>query len=164
MENRIRVNSLADLRHEKQRLRLLAREQEGYLADQYELLRHKVAAPARAFNTIASYIPGVGALQALFTAKPGTNNSIGAKIVNVLVPLLANRFLPRKTGLMARGLFSFLTKQATALLTNGKLSETIDQITAVLQRKPASKPAHPFGKRKRPKEADYGIPPDSETY
>ncbi len=163
MENRIRVNSLADLRREKQRLRLLAREQESYLADQYELLRHKVAAPVRVFNTVASYIPGVGALQALFTAKPGKNSSIGAKIANVLVPLLANRFLPRKTGLMARGLFSFLTKQVTALLTNGKLSDTIAQITASLQR-PASKPAHPFAKRKRPKEADYGIPPDSETY
>src|SRR5690554_7320553 len=108
MENRVKVNSLADLRREKQRLRLLAREQENYLGDQYELLRHKVAAPVRLFNTVTSYIPGVGTIQALFAAKPGKNASIGAKIANLLVPLVANRFLPRKTGMMTRGLFSFL--------------------------------------------------------
>ncbi len=163
MENRVKVNNLADLRREKQRLRLLAREQEHYLADQYDLLRHKVAAPARMFNTVASYIPGVGALQALFTAKPGQNNSIVAKIANVLVPLLANRFLPRKTGLMARGLFSFLAKQVTALVTNGKLGETLAQLTATLQGSSAKSP-RPFPRRRRRKETDYGIPPDSETY
>lgn len=163
MENRVKVNSLADLRREKQRLRLLAREQEHYLGNQYELLRHKVAAPVRVFNTVASYIPGVGAIQALFAAKPGKNTSIGAKIANVLVPLMANRFLPRKTGMMARGLFSFLAKQVTALLTSGKLSETISQLTASLQ-KTAPKPSRSASKRKRREETDYGIPPDSETY
>lgn len=163
MENRVKVNNLADLRKEKQRLRLLAREQEHYLADQYDMLSRKVAAPIRMFNTVASYIPGMGALQALFTAKPGQNNGIVAKIANMLIPLLANRFLPRKTGLMARGLFSFLTRQVTALVTNGKLGETLAHLAATWQ-KPSTKPSRPFPRRRRRKETDYGIPPDSETY
>lgn len=166
MSNPVKINSMEDLRREKLRLRLLANEQEGYLLNQYGLLRKKVSAPIRMLNNIASYIPGVNAVQAIFSSKPGKNTGVGAQIVNVLLPLLANRFLPRKSGLMTRGLFSFLAKQVTALLTSGKLTDMVSQITALFQ-KPVHEKAHPFAKRRRngrAKAQDFGIPPDSETY
>lgn len=166
MDNRVKINNLEDLKRERLRLRLLAKEQEDFLGNQYDLLRKKVAAPVRIFNTVVSYIPGVSTIQALFSAKPGKSDNLFSKIANLAIPLVANRFLPRKTGLMTRGIFSFLAKQITALLTSGKLSEIISQITSALQRPASKKTTHPLAKDKKgaTKEEDFGIPPDSETY
>lgn len=166
MDNRVKISNLDDLIRERQRLRLLARGQEGYLTHQYVLLRKKVSAPVRAVNNLLSYIPGVSTIQALFTAKTGQSNTVIGKIVNVLIPLLANRFLPRKTGMMTRGIFSLLTKQVTALLTSGKLADIITQLTNTLK-KPAKAKQSPLKRRHKKgpaKTQDFGIPPDSETY
>lgn len=143
MKRKVKINTIDDLRNERNRLKALTKAQEGYLSDQYSLLGKKVAAPVRIFNMVASNIPGVGVIQDLLSAKSSKHTGIGAKIVHVIAPLIANRFLPKKSGLMVRGIFSFLAKQTAVLATSGKLSEFLSNATSLIK-KSKKHPEHTY--------------------
>lgn len=155
MRNEAKINNLNDLKLEVARLKLLAKEQESYLSDQYDLLGQKIAFPVRVVNSLTSNIPGLSALQGLFTINR-KNEGIGAKFFRIALPFVVNRFFFRKAGFIKKGLFTLLSKQVAGLLTAGKLPGIINSLASFI------KPGKKDGRKKRPE--DYGIPPESETY
>ncbi len=155
MRKESKIKNLSDLRLETARLKALAREQEGYLADQYQLLSEKVAAPMRFVKSLATWVPGANLAKGLFE-KGQKDEDWLSRALRVGLPIVLNRFFLRKAGFIKRALVTLLSQQAASALNKDTVANLVSKV-ADFVRPPASR-------RRRSARKDYGIPPDSETY
>jgi len=148
------IRNVDELKAEIARLKLLQKEQESYLSDQFILLKDKVESPIRFFNKITSWFPKL------------TNNinSFGSSDLNsdwvtnslrIGLPFLFNKVLFRKAGFIKKALLLVATQKMAGGLNQDKITKIIDKITDIIR---------PKAKKTRKRTKDYGIPPDSETY
>jgi len=155
MRKESKIKNLDDLRLEISRLKILAREQEKYLNDQYLLFNEKIEAPIRFFKSAVSWVPGVDFAKHVFT-KGSANEDWVSKVFRIGLPVILNRFFLRKAGFIKRALVTLLSQQVATVLNKGTVSELLEKVTTFIQ--PAKR------RRRKAKYVDYGIPPDSETY
>ena len=154
MRKESKIKDLADLRLEINRLKVLAREQESYLNDQYVLLNEKVEAPVRFFKSAMSWVPGVDVAKGIFAKRKDDEDWVN-RVLRIGFPLVLNRFFLRKAGFIKRVLATLLSQQAASVLNKDTVAGLIDKITRFIR---------PAKKRSGSAKVDYGIPPDSETY
>ena len=81
---------------------------------------------------------------------------IFTNISRVLLPLLLNGVLFKKSGFITKTLITFLSQKAAKQVNSDKVAGILDKVTSMF--KGNGKPQRAAGIR------DYGIPPDSETY
>lgn len=154
MKTKKDIHTIEDLRAEIARLKVLKFEQEAYLGDQFSLLEYKLEAPMRLYERVISFFPS--AKEAFFQNGKSMGSDWVTNSLRVGLPFLFNKVLFRKAGFIKKGLLLLASQQAAGFLNKDRLAEIIDKITSLIQ--PSNK-----GKKKK-KETDYGIPPDSETY
>jgi hypothetical protein len=154
MKTKKDIHTIEDLRAEIARLKVLKFEQEAYLGDQFSLLEYKLEAPMRLYERIASFLPA--AKEAFLPNGKSMGSDWVTNSLRVGLPFLFNKVLFRKAGFIKKGLLLLASQQAAGFLNKDRLADLIDKITSLI---------HPSNKgKKKKKETDYGIPPDSETY
>jgi hypothetical protein len=154
MKTKKDIHTIEDLRAEIARLKVLKFEQEAYLGDQFSLLEYKLEAPMRLYERIASFLPS--AKEAFLPNGKSMGSDWVTNSLRVGLPFLFNKVLFRKAGFIKKGLLLLASQQAAGFLNKDRLADLIDKITTLI---------HPSNKgKKKKKETDYGIPPDSETY
>lgn len=156
MRKESKIKNLNDLRLEIARLKVLAKEQESYLSDQYHLFNDKLAAPARFAKSLISWIPGADLAKGLFT-KGKKDEDWLSKALRIGLPVVLNRLFLRRAGFVKRALITVLSQQAAGALNKDRISEAITKIADFIR--PAKRRKHVVRRN-----VDYGIPPDSETY
>ncbi|MGK6350741.1 hypothetical protein [Parapedobacter sp. DT-150] len=155
MRKESKIKNLSDLKMEIVRLKALSKEQERYLGDQYRLFNEKVAAPARFFKSVVSWVPGTAYAKGLFTQGTKDDDWL-SRLLRIGLPLILNRFVLRRAGFFKRALVTLLSQQAAGAINKDRLITLINKVTDFVS---------PSKNRKRSgKHVDYGIPPDSETY
>lgn len=147
------IKNLNDLRAEITRLNALAREQERYLGEQYRLFNDKIAAPMRFVRSIADWIPGAGVARGLFAGRKEGEDWV-SRLLRIGLPVVLNRTFLRHSGLFKRALVTLLSSQAAGTLNKDRIAAIVSKLAAWIRP----------SRRKHPKDVDYGIPPDSETY
>lgn len=93
------------------------------------------------------------------TNKDGTtdNGDWISGIFRVGLPFVMNRFIFPKSGLLTKTILGFITQKAAGTVNKDLISNILDKISGIVK--------IPKNKKKNgPELADYGIPPDSETY
>jgi len=149
------INNVDELKAEIARLKLLQREQEGYLNDQFGLFQEKIESPIHFFNKLTSWIPK-GKKSDI---NPTFGNSETDWVTNsfrVALPFVFNKVLFRKAGFIKKGLLLLASQKAAGAINQDRLIGIIDKVSSLIR---------PSKKRNSKRERrDYGIPPDSETY
>ncbi|MDR2285449.1 MAG: hypothetical protein LBE37_19710 [Sphingobacterium sp.] len=177
MQVKSKIKNIGDLRLEIVRLNQLKREQEEYLGDQYQLLKHKVEAPARFINSITSSIPGVDFVKGIFSAfgsgggakvEGAANQSDWlARALQLGLPLVLNRTFLKNSGWLKKAIVLLASDSAVAQVTQGKVSSLMSKLTKFVRPK-KSKKKHkevaPLEDIENNDMVNFGIPPDSETY
>ena len=150
------INNVDELRAEIARLELLQLEQEGYLNDQLDLLKDKMASPLHWFKKATSWIPN---LNKSHTTMHSASNSQADWLTNslrVVLPFVTNKILFPRAGFIKKALLVFASQKAASVINQDRITGIVDKITSLVR---PTKPA-PVNRKMR----DYGIPPDSETY
>jgi len=147
---------LDELRLEIARLKTLAKAQEDYLSDQYQLFNDKVGAPIRFVKSLVSWVPGANLAKGLFTQGNKDEDWL-SKSLRIGLPVILNRLFLRKAGFIKRALVTLLSQQAAGVVNKDMIANVIGKV-AHFVRPSATK------RKKGRKLPDYGIPPDSETY
>ncbi len=182
---RNRISNITDLQAEIARLKVQKKEQELFLINQYQLLKHKVETPARIFNMVASNVPGVDMVKGIFSTI-GSKNTSGksdwlTKTLQLGLPLVLNKTLLRNAGWLKKGLVLLASETAAREVNQASVSSVIDKITAFIKPKKKKKkekaealakevaaapPNHPpmITAEESVQDNMYGIPKDSETF
>lgn len=170
-----KINNIVELRLEIARLNQLKREQEGYLADQYQLLKYKIDTPVRVLNAITSNIPGVEFVKGIVSSLGPSSKSGAAnqhdwlgRALQLGLPLVLNKTFLRKSGWLKKALVLLLSNKAAGNITQDKVESVISKITNFIRPKKKSKKKHrevaPLTEIEEQEAFNFGIPPDSETY
>jgi hypothetical protein len=154
ISNNRSITNVDELRAEISRLKLLQKEQESYLNDQFILLQDKVESPIRFVNNLTSWFPKINPKANSF----GSTNADSDWVTNSLrvgLPFLFNKVLFRKAGFIKKALLLVATQKMAGGLNQDKITKIIDKITDIIR---------PKTPKTNKTTKDYGIPPDSETY
>jgi len=169
MRSMHKIKNLADLKAEIARVELLKREQEGYLLDQYTLLKHKIEAPRRFFGAITSAIPGGNMVKNVVSAVGKAAQSQDAdwltRVLQFGAPFVLNSTLLRNAGWLKKALVMVASETAIGQVNQDKVSGLVGKLTNFIR---------PSKRKKKQKEVvppviedespDFGLPPNSETF
>ncbi|MDB5121425.1 MAG: hypothetical protein JWN56_2643 [Sphingobacteriales bacterium] len=154
-----RINNIDDLRSEILRLKLERFQQEAVLEQDVKRIIDKFKAPFRLINKVTAF----------FGKGKGTDHDGHAShenehhpdwLTNVLrvgLPVVLNKLVFRNSGFIMKSLVTILSQKAAKNVNKDSVSGLIDKGADFIRNfknKKALKRLH----------ADYGIPPDSETY
>lgn len=154
-----KITNIKELQAEKIRLKLLIKEQESYLGDQYLLLSNKVEAPFRFVRNLVANVPGIGLVKNLISSASNKGDDDWVtKVFRLASTAVLDRVFLRKAGLLKRFVFGLLSQQAAGVINKENISELITKVTDLV------KPEKKRGSRVKKKDDDYGIPPFSESY
>lgn len=152
------IRNINSLDEEVVRLKALAKEQEGYLGDQYDLLNQKVSKPIRVVSSFFGKFPGLKTVQSLLPdGTVAKKEGIVAKVIRFIVPFIVNRIFLRKAGFIKRGAFTLLANQVAGFIASGQLVSVVSGLASSIR--PKKKTV-----KQKFKDAVYNMPPDSETY
>ena len=147
MKESTKIDNLADLKVEIARLQRRRKEQEAYLADQYELLKVKVNTPFRVMQRITSHVPGAGMLKGLTSSVGKAVQQKDAdwltRVLQVGAPILLNSTLLRKAGWAKKALVLLASETAIGQLNKDKISGLVDKVTGLIKPKKKKKKAKP---------------------
>src|SRR5690606_16974623 len=132
MRKESKIKNLDDLRLEIGRLKVLAREQEQYLNDQYLLFNEKIESPIRFFKSAISWVPGVDFAKHVFT-KGSAGEDWVSKVFRIGLPVVLNRFFLRKAGFIKRALVTLLSQQVASVLNKGTVSDIMEKVNHLIQ-------------------------------
>ncbi|MBV2228665.1 MULTISPECIES: hypothetical protein [Sphingobacterium] len=185
---RTKVTNFDELTAEIARLKVQKKEQEAFLLNQYELLKHKVEAPARIANMIFNRVPGVSTVKGLFSGISQVTNKNNkadwlTKTLQLGLPLVLNRTLLKNAGWLKKGLVLFGSETVASQVNQSKITAVIDKLTSLIKPKNKKKkkkneelveavaanpipPNHPpmITAEESVQDNVYGIPKDSEAY
>lgn len=123
---------------------------------QEEELKEKISSPKEVFKTITHLFKSDSGKRQSFVSEL-INQDLITNITRVVLPLLLNGVVFKKSGFLVKTLMTFVSQKAAAQVNSHTLSGIVDKVTGI------------FKKKDKPNVAvntasDYGIPPDSETY
>ena len=170
---KVNINNSEELKNELLRLNKLRKEQEVYLGDQYNLLKNKVQTPTRILGAVTSGIPGVGLVKGLFSSlgksKDVVGNSDGksdwlTKATQLVLPLVLNRTLLKNSGWLKKSLVLLASEGAVGQINKDKVSSFVGKIAEYIRPKKSKKKHKNIRGIDEQDAANFGIPPDSESY
>jgi hypothetical protein len=134
----ITINNAEDLKAEILRLRHL-KEEQG------EALKMRFSSPGAAFSSLMTVFPKESRLRFdIF------NQDFLGLISRILLPLTLNKTLFRNSGFLTKGLVGFLSQKASHFISEESVSGLWDKVKSLFE-------------KKKQKQEDYGIPPESEA-
>jgi hypothetical protein len=143
--------SLAELQAEIQYLKVQQFKQE-------EGLREKISSPKEIFKTITGLFKSDTGKQQSFTSEL-VNQDLITSIVRIILPLILNGVVFKKSGFFVKTLITFLSQKVAAQFNAHTLSGLMDKVSHIFKK---NGPEDNVGQANVAN--DYGIPPDSETY
>lgn len=153
---RTRIQNSEDLQAEILRLRNLRFAME----DDLEIETNKVTAK---FRLPLMLLSKINHWFSPFNAGSAKNNTDGAQsdwvtsAFRIGLPVMLNKFIFPKSGFILKYVVEFLSQNAAKTLNKNVISELVDHLSDWIK-------STKRNKKREPKMADYGIPPDSETY
>jgi len=184
---RTNVTNFDELSAEIARLKVQKKEQEAFLLNQYDLLKHKVEAPARIANMIFNRVPGISTVKGLISGIGQVTNKNNkadwlTKTLQLGLPLVLNRTLLKNAGWLKKGLVLLGSETVASQVNQTKITSVIDRLASFIKPKKKKKkkeavvdavvespsvPAnHPpmITAEESVQDNAYGIPKDSEAY
>lgn len=183
---RTKVTNFDELSSEIARLKVQKKEQEAFLLNQYELLKHKVETPVRIANMILNRVPGVSTIKGLVSGIGQVTNKNNkadwlTKTLQLGLPLVLNRTLLKNAGWLKKGLVLLGSETVASNVNQSKVTAVIDKLTSLIKPKKKKKkkaeleaivdatpipPNHPpmITAEESVQDNAYGIPKDSEAY
>jgi len=153
---RPRIENIDDLRLELNRLKVQRLDQEIELTKVTARIKARLHFPVLVYNKISDFFIE------MFGDNPEDLNKTEHKdwITNILrvgLPVALNKFLFPRSGFLMKSVVALVSQKAAKNVNKDSITNVIDKVTDWIK---SSKPKV----RKKPMLADYGIPPDSETY
>jgi hypothetical protein len=149
---RTKIQNIDDLRAEIERLGQVRVEMETDLKIEVEKITTKITAPFLLLNKLSQFL---GLSKGKEEGKD--EGDWVSSIFRIGLPVLMNKFIFPKSGFLMKALLALVTQNAAKAFDKDFMGKMIDKISDWLKKS--------GGKRKKdPEMADYGIPPDSETY
>ena len=149
---RTKIQNIDDLRAEIERLGQVSVEMETDLKIEVEKITTKITAPFLLLNKLSQFL---GLSKGKEEGKD--EGDWVSSIFRIGLPVLMNKFIFPKSGFLMKALLALVTQNAAKAFDKDFMGKMIDKISDWLKKS--------GGKRKKdPEMADYGIPPDSETY
>ena len=148
-----KIENLEQLRSEIALLKLKKAEDEIYFNQSYQKVKNVVETPTRWFNNLLAFL-GLNSESENGKIKADWITSVG----RVALPFLLNKTILRGRGFFVRALVSLISQKSINSKNFNKnvLSHWVDQLTEWVESSIKDK--------KKSKNMDYGIPPESETY
>ena len=154
---RPKIENSHDLRTELNRLRVLRMEQEIELTKVTALIKARLHFPVLVYNKISDFFIALFGDDPEDLTKKGDHKDWVTNIMRLGLPLALNRFLFPRSGFLMKSVVAMVSQKAAKNVNKDSITGLIDKVTDWIKvRKPNN--------RKDPMMADYGIPPDSETY
>ena len=149
---RTKIQNIDDLRAEIERLGQVRVEMETDLKIEVEKITTKITAPFLLLNKLSQFL---GLSKGKEEGKD--EGDWVSSIFRIGLPVLMTKFIFPKSGFLMKALLALVTQNAAKAFDKDFMGKMIDKISDGLKKS--------GGKRKKdPEMADYGIPPDSETY
>jgi len=142
--------SLAELQAEIQYLKVQQFKQE-------EQLKDKLSSPKELFKTITNLFKSDSGKKQSFISEL-INQDLITNITRVILPLVLNGMVFKKSGFLVKTLMTFISQKAATQVNSHTVSGILDKITGIFKKKAGANSGSVNGA------GDYGIPPDSETY
>ncbi len=151
-----KIRNIDELNAEILRLREQRVEMEADMLIDLNKIVSKFKMPLMLISKLGDW---ASAFAGVKTNKDGTtdNGDWISGIFRVGLPFVMNRFIFPKSGLLTKTILGFITQKAAGTVNKDLISNILDKISGIVK--------IPKNKKKNgPELADYGIPPDSETY
>ena len=143
------------------------------MGDQYNLLKNKVQTPTRILGAVTSSIPGVGLVKGLFSSLSKSKDVVGdtsaksdwlTKATQLVLPLVLNRTLLKNSGWLKKSLVLLASEGAAGQINKDKVNNFVGRIADYIRPKKSKKKHKNIRAIDEQDSANFGIPPDSETY
>ena len=154
---RPKIENITDLRGEINRLRVQRLEQEIELTKVTARLKARLHFPVLVYTKISDFFIELFGDDPEDLNKKKENKDWVTNILRVGLPLALNRFLFPRSGFLMKSVVAMVSQKAAKNVNKDSITGIIDKVTDWIK---SSKQKS----RKEPRMADYGIPPDSETY
>lgn len=150
-----RIENLNDLRLEISRLRLQRLEHENEFRQIPEKIKAKFHLPITIYHKAGDFLKSfIGAEN---DPAHKEERDWVTNIFRVGLPVFLNKYFFPSSGLFVKSIVAMVSQNAAKNVNKDSIAELIDKVANWIK-SPRPK------KRKEPVLADYGIPPDSETY
>ena len=146
-------SSLAELRNEIDVLKVKSFQDE-------EALKEKFSSPSAIFSSIGSLFKTDSGSKKSFT-QDLMQQDLVTNISRVLIPIVLNAFVFKKSGFITKTIITFLSQKAATQVNSDKLSGLLDKFKGIFK---SNGNGRARAMIKPQPVRDYGIPPDSETY
>ncbi|HEY9002139.1 MAG TPA: hypothetical protein VIM89_12355 [Mucilaginibacter sp.] len=134
----VQINNVDDLRAEILRLRHL-KEEQG------EALKARFRSPGAAISSLMTVFPKESRLKFdIF------HQDFFGLLSRILLPLTLNKTLFKNSNFLIKGLVGFLSQKASHFVSEDTVTGLWDKVKSIFE-------------KKKPKQEDYGIPPESEA-
>ncbi|MFA6946075.1 MAG: hypothetical protein WC220_09255 [Pedobacter sp.] len=150
------IRNVDELRAEVLRLREQRLEMESDMQLELSKIVSKFRLPLMLLGKLNDWF---GVFSGLGKNKKGSSegNDLVSGIFRIGLPFLMDKFVFPKSGFITRTVLELLTKKAANVVNKDLISNLIDKVSEWVNLAKGRK-------KNGPELADYGIPPDSETY
>lgn len=154
---RAKIQNIDDLRSEMNRLRMERINYENDFHQVAEKVKAKLNVPVRIYKKVTDFF---GSFFGGDDTNPTKKENVDwvTNIFRVGLPVFMNKFFFPKSGVFMKSVVAMMSAKAAKNINKDTITDLIEKATEWI--KSSTKPKS----RKDPVLADYGIPPDSETY
>ena len=149
---RAKIQNIDDLREEVTRLEVIRTEIESELKTETQKITSKLRVPMMLLRKLNDFF-GV--------SRDKSGKKVGedwvSSIFRIGLPVMMNRFLFPKSGFIVKSVIELISQNAAKTVNKDLMSGVLEKLSEWIKT-PKTKT------KKEPELADYGIPPDSETY
>lgn len=153
---RPKIENINDLCAELNRLRAQRLDQEIELTKVTARIKARLHFPVLVYNKISDFFIEMFGNDPEDLTKKEHKDWV-TNILRVGLPVALNKFLFPRSGFLFKSVVAMLSQKAAKNVNKDSITDLIDKVSNWIK---SSKPKT----RKEPVLADYGIPPDSETY
>jgi hypothetical protein len=149
---RTKIQNIDDLKAEIERLGRVRIDMEAELKMEANIIRAKIKAPFQLFSKLHDFLG--------FGKDKSQSKEYGdwvSSIFQVGLPVLITKFLFPKSGLIVKSIIEFISQNTAKSMNKDFISNILDKLSNWIKSS---------GRKSKTETelADYGIPPDSETY
>jgi hypothetical protein len=149
---RTKIQNIDDLREEVIRLGVKRVEMETDLKIEVDKITSRIRLPLMLLRKLNDFLGG---------SRDKSGKKVGedwvSSIFRIGLPVMMNRFLFPKSGFIVKSVIELISQNAAKTVNKDLMSGVLEKLSEWIK-SPRTKT------KKEPELADYGIPPDSETY
>ena len=153
---RTKIENIDDLRSEIIGRKAQCLELENDLLQVSEKIKTKLRIPVMIYNKAGDFLNSFFGLERDNPAGKENRDWV-TNIFRVGLPVFLNKYFFPKSGLLIKSVVAMVSQKAAKNVNKDSITDIIDKVTVWIKSRKSKE-------RKDPLMADYGIPPDSETY